>query len=59
MKPHLWTGVIDIALDAALAAVTNLSARAVVLGVATVGAESDLVALAGTVARDHGFRAVD
>jgi len=39
--------------------VTDLAARAVVLVVATVGAETDLVAFARTVAGDHGLGTVD
>lgn len=38
---------------------TDLPARAVVLAVATVGAETDVVALARTVARYHGLGTVD
>jgi len=39
--------------------VTNLSARTVVLIMATGSAKTDLVALAQTVARNHGLGAID
>lgn len=38
---------------------TNLSARTVILIMATGGAKTDLVALAQTVARNHGLGAID
>lgn len=55
----LWTRVIDVALDTALATVTNLSARTVDLIMTTGSAETDLVALAQTVTRNHGLGAID
>jgi len=56
---HLWTRVIDVALDAALLIVTDLTARAVILVVAAVGAETDFIAFARTIAGDHGLGAID
>jgi hypothetical protein len=56
---HLWTCIIDVALDAALPVVTNLTARAVILVMAAVGTETNLVALARTIAGNHSLGAVD
>lgn len=55
----LRTTVVYIAFDAALPSLTDLSAGTLLLAVAALRAETDLVALAGTVTRDHRFHAGD
>lgn len=59
MVYNLWTIVVDVTLDATLSRMAHFTARALILSVATLRAETDLVALAGAVAGDHGFRATD
>lgn len=59
LRLHLWTCVVDIALDATFATMTDLAARTVVLMVAASGAETDFVAFARAVAGNHGFGAID
>lgn len=56
---NLWTVVVNVTLDATFSRMAHLAARALVLAVATLGAETDLVAFASAVAGDHGFRATD
>lgn len=59
LSSYLRTTVVYIAFDAALPSLTDLSAGTLLLAVAALRAETDLVALAGTVTRDHRFHAGD
>lgn len=59
LRIHLWTCVVDIALDATFATMTNFTARTIVLMVAASSAEADFVALARTVAGNHGLGTID
>lgn len=55
----LWTIVVNVTLDATFSRMARFTARALILAVATLRAEADLVAFAAAVAGDHGFRATD
>lgn len=56
---NLWTIVVNVTLDATFSRMARFPARALILAVATLRAETDLVAFANAVAGDHGFRAAD